>query len=135
MADLVKDHFRDDPWEWIRKLNEDEQVRILGYWELSKKRNVDVGPVAATTLSQLLNVVGKSAVLLDGLGFKSRTTFQDKIRVAKIVDLRNNVMHPVRPMVLGIEDVCTLREAIHGMIDLAGCIQMAQNKQRPPANS
>ena len=38
-----------EPWEWIRVLTESHQVGILGYWELSKRKGIDIGPIAATT--------------------------------------------------------------------------------------
>jgi hypothetical protein len=102
IAVLVGAHFQ-DPWDWVSSLSEEHQVRILGYWELTKRRGVDVGPIAAVTLSQLIQVLARSRTLLAALGFNSRNQFEDATGV--LAELRNQVMHPVRPMVLEQADV------------------------------
>ena len=106
-----------DAWAWIHGLNENHQVTILGYWELSKRRGVDVGPVAATTLSQLLQVTARSKALLALLGFASRNQFEDQ--TGRIPDLRNRVMHPVRPLVLDPEDIANVCQAVAAVRILA----------------
>lgn len=92
-----------EPWEWITLLAEEQQVRILGYWELAKRRNMDIGPIAATTLTNLLTIVGKSPGLRNLFGFRSRKEF-DKYS-GKLPEFRNRIMHPVRPVVLDQQDV------------------------------
>lgn len=116
LAALVERAFP-DAWTWIRSLNEGHQVAILGYWELSKRRGVDVGPIAATTLSQLIQATARSRDLLAQLGFDSRTQFEDQ--TGGIPDLRNSVMHPVRPLILGTEDVVAVRRAVSAVLTLA----------------
>ena len=32
-----------DPWTWLKHLEEEQQARVPGYWELSKRQGVDVG--------------------------------------------------------------------------------------------
>lgn len=107
VAALVR-HTFDDPWDWIKLLNEDYQVRVLGFWELARRRDVDIGPVAAVTLSNLVTIIGKSSVLRSRLGYKSRKRFEKS--TGKIPDLRNRIMHPVRPLILNKEDIEQLRE-------------------------
>ena len=99
----LAERFIPEPWEWITLLGEDQQVRILGYWELTKRRNVDIGPIAATTLTNLLTIVGKSPRLHTVFGFQSRKKF-DKY-AGKLPEFRNRIMHPVRPLVLDQRDV------------------------------
>jgi len=92
-----------DPWDWIRLLGEENQVRVLGYWELAKRRDVDVGPLATVTLTNLLQIVEKSNAMRSAFGYASRSKFgQDS---GKVPHFRNRIMHPVRPLVLGHEDV------------------------------
>jgi hypothetical protein len=109
LATLVKREFA-DPWDWIERLDERSQPQVLGYWELAKRKGVDVGPVAATTLSQLLGVVAKRKDLLQRLGFASRNAFEEE--TGSIPDTRNKVMHPVRPLVLNQEEVRKVRDAV-----------------------
>jgi len=92
-----------DPWEWLPLLTEEHQVRALGYWELSKKRNVNIGPLASLTLTQLLTIVAKYEALRVRLGFKRRREIDSEI--GPVPDFRNRIMHPVRPLILNAEDV------------------------------
>lgn len=72
LASLIQDRFSES-WQWIRTLGENHQVGILGYWELSRRKGVDVGPIAAATLAQLIQVVSRNKDLLSTLGFNSRS--------------------------------------------------------------
>lgn len=102
LAALVTKSF-DDPWDWMKLLREEHQVQVLGYWELARKRGVDVGPTASTTLAQLLTVAQKAPEIRLGLGYDSQTAFNNDF--GRIPRIRNCVMHPVRPLFLGKEDV------------------------------
>ncbi len=108
-ARLVQETFR-DPADWFGRLSEDSQARILGYWELAKRLGVDTGPVAGATLSELLRAIGGSQELLRGLGYPSRTRFEDAS--GRIPDVRNRVMHPVRPLITNVESCTRLREIL-----------------------
>ena len=126
LANVIDAHFP-DPWHWIQILGESHQVSVLGYWELSKKRGVDVGPIAATTLAQLLNVVARSKQLLQELGYKSRKEFDDNL--GHVPELRNCVMHPVRPLVLSTSDVTKVRNTVAAVIDLYRKVEAIQAKK------
>src|SRR5262249_18463014 len=115
LARLVEHEFA-DPWDWIRLVAEDHQAIVLGNWELAKRKGVDVGPIAATTLTNVLTIAAKSQHLRDLLGFKSRGQIDDA--VGGLPDVRNRVMHPVRPIVLGAADVDDLRSRLDRAIDL-----------------
>lgn len=112
-----------DPLEWIRTLSEDQQVGILDYWELSRQRGVDVGPVVVTTLTQLIRVVSRSKDMLTRLGFQSRKKFDSL--AGSIPDLRNAVMHPVRPLILEQDDVAGIRKIVLAVHELADRIRKA----------
>ena len=106
-----------DGWTWISMLNENSQAILLGYWALSRYRGIDIGPVAAATLSQLIHVIAKSESLLKRLRFASRKQFENE--TSRIPELRNRVMHPVRPLVLDAKDVGAIRRAISSVQTLA----------------
>ena len=92
-----------DPWKWLTRLNEDAQVRIIGYWELAKRQGIDVGPYVALTLTDLFRIVEREPELLSELGYKSKTSFSNA--TGPLVDLRNRIMHPIRPLVHTRSDV------------------------------
>lgn len=106
----------EEPWHWIQMLGEDHQVRILGSWDLTRRRGVDVGPTTAATLAQLLQVSARCRPLLDRLGYPSRKAFEDA--TGSLALLRNSVMHPVRPLVLGSADVTRAHRSLTHAIDL-----------------
>jgi hypothetical protein len=114
-ATLVQRTFA-DPWKWIALLNEEHQVRVVGFWELAKRRDVDVGPIAAVTLTNLLTIIAKSAELRSVLGYSSKSGFEKQ--VGRIPDFRNRTMHPVRPLVLRGEDLEQILNATLFLRDL-----------------
>src|SRR5262245_6443429 len=97
LAKLIRRSY-DDPWKWLELLSDDQQARIIGYWEVSKKRGVDNGPVAAAMLTELLKVAVKAEPLRQTLGYDSATAL--KKAIGRIPNLRNQIMHPVRPLIL-----------------------------------
>lgn len=110
------DHVVEDPWEWIRLLPEERQAVVLGHWELAKRRGVDIGPIAATTLTDLLVVAANSERLRGLLRYPSKA---QAVKVTgAIPNFRNSVMHPVRPMVLGTSGIETLQSLLDRVIDL-----------------
>ncbi|MGE5528746.1 MAG: hypothetical protein ACM3X6_06350 [Patescibacteria group bacterium] len=115
LAVLVGNRFQ-DPWTWVKTLGDEHQVRILGYWELTKRRGVDVGPITATTLAQLIQVIAKCKELAKELGYRSPSEFST--RTGCIPELRNCVMHPVRPLILDQHDVGRVNATVTAIIDL-----------------
>jgi CBS domain-containing protein len=115
VARLIEARFSDF-WEWLHKLGEEHQIRLLGYVEVTRRRGVDIGPIAACTLTQLLRVVGSFPDLRGRLGSESRTKWDGL--VGPIIDLRNRVMHPARPMVLGADDVKRIQAAARSLMEV-----------------
>lgn len=105
-----------NPWAWLEHLDEEQQARVLGYWELSRRQGVDVGPVAALTLAQLINVIAKHDDLSDRLGYRSRSNFSKA--TGRLARLRNRVMHPVRPLILAHADVGEVQRAVLVLAEL-----------------
>jgi len=120
LADLVRKSVSDH-LTWIKRLREDSQARILGYWELSKLKGVDTGPVAGATLSDLLNATAKLPGLSSRLGYKSRTAFDDA--VGGIPDVRNQVMHPVRPLVTDPQSCLRIKAVLEEVVRLTRRVQ------------
>lgn len=107
LASLVEESF-EDHWDWVSHLNEEKQARVIGYWELSKRRGVDVGPVGAATLTEMFTVIAKTETLRSLLGCPSRKSFDEA--VSRIPDLRNQIMHPVRPLITDAESIVKLKD-------------------------
>ena len=115
LARLIERRYT-DVWEWVQYLNEEAQVRVLGYWELTRRRDLDVGPIAATTLTHLLHVLASDKRLLTALGFNSKNQFENM--AGRIPRLRNSVMHPVRPLVLSPADAASVLATLLGAVEL-----------------
>ena len=101
-----------DPWDWIKLLNDDQKVQILGSWELQTRRNVEltnVGPLYSCNLSNLISLAEKNIELRNKLGYQNGKRADEELGC--IPDLRNRIMHPVRPLVLGNEDVKNLAKS------------------------
>jgi CBS domain-containing protein len=98
-----------DEWPWLAHLDEDAQARLLGGWELARRKGVDLSPTAGATLTQLLQVVVK----VEGLRNRLNVSYGSAREIARGISvLRNGVMHPVRPMVAGPWDVQRVRRAL-----------------------
>lgn len=116
LAELI-DRWFDDPWRWLPHAGEDAQVRLVGRWELEKREGVDTTPVTGCTLIEMINVIGKYDDLGKELGFTSQSQF--KKETGSIRDVRNKIMHPVRPLVLKQDDVFRCRNALTKAVNLS----------------
>jgi hypothetical protein len=108
-----------DPWNWIDKLSsEDDRARVVGYWELLKRRSIESDPLSLLTVIQLLGLAGKSTWIRERLGHKSRTSLEGS--VPGIAEFRNRVMHPVRPLISRAEDIKKFTGTIVGLETILG---------------
>lgn len=115
LAELIDRQFG-DPWSWLSLMNEDGQVRVVGRWELEKRNSVETSPIAGAMLTDMIQIASKSKVLRDSLGYSSASQFKDA--AGSIPVLRNQVMHPVRPLILAQEDVRTLQARLATIVGL-----------------
>jgi hypothetical protein len=114
-AELI-DRWFVDPWAWLSKISEDKLVSILGRWELQKRKGVDISPINGCMLTDLVNVIGSFEEIRAKLGFTSGSKFKDA--TGTFAELRNKIMHPVRPLVLSLEDIKRLRGTIVHIVQL-----------------
>ena len=91
----------------------------MGYWELAKRRDVDIGPLAAVTLSNLLTVVRTSRGILAELGFESERAFREC--TDSLPEFRNRMMHAVRPLVLD-------HDGVEKLYRVARVLEMLRNR-------
>jgi len=103
-------------------ISDHRQIQVIGSWELEKRNNVDTSPITAAMLTDLIGVVSKAEALRDALGFKSKRQF-DKVTNA-IPNLRNQIMHPVRPLILCQDDVTKLHSTLAAVLDLTDRVTM-----------
>lgn len=110
VAELVKATYP-SAWDWVLTLtSEDSRARIVGYWKLAEREDVDVGAEAGATLSELLRAVGRDDELRKALGYGSRKSFD--AATSSLHRVRNLIMHPVRPLVQSTQDCHQLAAAL-----------------------
>jgi hypothetical protein len=120
LADLVRREYPDDQGRFIDRLAEEDRDEIRSRYEDDRSADVESDLVAYLDFSQLLTGIGKDRTIRDFLGFKSRREW--KVATGAIVELRNDVMHPVRNLVLsrdGLHRVRELERRAHGLLELA----------------
>lgn len=115
LAALVDQYFPNAS-DWIRKCSERQQVQHFGQWRVASENGVETSPIVSCTLSDLITILTETPELVRAFGFQNKTRFKD--RYGSLSLLRNQVMHPVRPLILGLDDVIRLRERIGAAIEL-----------------
>lgn len=124
LAQFVNSYFSDDNI-WIKKLNETEQIRILGYREFSKINNIEINAIEATNLSNLINIIAKTEEAIQVLQYTSRKDFEKC--TGKIPKLRNSIMHVVRPLITKQNEISSLLETINFIDDLIQKLNKCNN--------
>jgi len=125
LASIIKS-FYPDSWKWFDKMNACTKDRILKYWEFVEKRNVEVGLIEACTISDLLNVIRKDNTLLKELSYVAGRKFDNV--VSDIRTLRNTIMHPVRPLVTGQDDIIAIKKTVENIIELTANLENLKDK-------
>jgi hypothetical protein len=117
LALILERRFSADPWDWLGMLPRNRQARLAGYWEVSKRERVDIGPFASADLGDLLVSLSKVDDLRAEFGFPREADLnQERDR---IVRLRNKVMHPVQPLVSTAEEIAEMLE-VAGLVSSLG---------------
>jgi len=95
--------------------------------EFAKSRGTDPHAVEAATLTELMKVVAKSKSLLKGLDDLKRKRYEHA--ASEIVNIRNVVMHPVRPLIRDQESVRKLAGALQTVDELQERVdELVRNK-------
>jgi hypothetical protein len=103
-----------EPWNWIDLLPATDRLKVVAAWEEAKKKNVDVGPIVTLFLPQLLDLICKTDALRQDLGFKTEGAMKPVNK--SIVDHRNAIMHPVKYLVLDLNDAKKLLSAVQAVM-------------------
>jgi predicted transcriptional regulator len=111
-------------FDCINNMSVDSRIRILRYWEFSKKRNIEISPLEACTLSDMLNIVYKNENLCNLLGYSSKNKFNE-IK-GSIPELRNSIMHPVRPLIAKPLDLEDLKKTLISIVELINKIEFVE---------
>lgn len=129
LARMITQRFGADPWGWVTMLHKDSRPGIVGHWEIARQKRVDTSATVGATLSQLLEVVGQDPELRSRLIEKpSRAAFDELTK--PIREVRNQVAHPVRPLVEQVEDLKRVRQAVAGLQQLVERLRAEQSADR-----
>ncbi len=96
--------------EILTKLGNKRQEEIKRLQIECRKTNVDVDLLEQLHLHDLLAIIEKHGRLREKLGFHSRSEYKRLVGAGGLIDLRNKIMHPVRPLV---EDTSESLNALH----------------------
>ena len=91
---------------WIEHLGEQAQIRVLDKMKFESRRNNSIDPIEYLDLSNLVRIIAKNQIIYTELGFDSRNRLEDEI--GGLVDLRHDIMHPVRTLVSDAESMGVL---------------------------
>jgi len=107
-----------EDWTWVRHLNEDMKARVLGNLALARQNDVepDTGAVAFATLGDLLMAIEKTPEVSSAMGPEFRRVCGTARHA--IGEIRNRVMHVVRPLVNCQKDVGELLRGVTTTLDL-----------------
>ncbi len=120
LARLIENAF-DDPWDWLKHVSDYDRVQLVGNWEVTKHNDVDLGPTHAASLLQLLKVIRADDALRRACGLSSKN--KAKQATEDLPDIRNAVMHPVRPLAMSPKDVGKILHALEAIDDIMNALK------------
>lgn len=97
LGQLIMDEFGDD-WGAIRLLSEGTQKRIKEFYDEEREEGVDLSPVMNATLSDLFHIATESNNVWRLMDFDQPNDLRPIAH--RVNDLRNTIMHPVRPLIV-----------------------------------
>ena len=101
LACLVTLKLPDD--KWIESLRDSVQIMILDKIQFESRRNNNIAPIEYVNFSDLVEIIEKNESLYSELSFNSQKEAHRGL--GGLVDLRHNIMHPVRALVSDIESM------------------------------
>ncbi|MCA9834844.1 MAG: hypothetical protein KC435_12910 [Thermomicrobiales bacterium] len=115
LGQLIMDEFGDD-WGAIRLLSEGNQKRVREFWEEERDEGVDLSPITTVTLSDLFHIAAESNRVWNLMGFAGPA--ESRTVAYQINDLRNVIMHPVRPLIVNRKDLMDLDAGLRAVESL-----------------
>lgn len=109
LGQLIMDEFGDD-WGAIRLLSEGTQKRIREFYEEERAEGIDLSPVTNATLSDLFHIAVESNNVWRLMEFNNPNELRPISH--RINDLRNTIMHPVRPLIVNERELKDLVSAV-----------------------
>lgn len=126
LGHLIMDEFGDD-WGAIRLLSDHTQRRIREFYDEERAEGIDLSPVTNATLSDLFHIATESNRVWSLMGFDSPNQLREVGH--RISDIRNRIMHPVRPLIVnerelteivaGVEDIETVTTTLMKLIGVS----------------
>ena len=113
LLNKIREEFEDK--EYLDLLSEDQKKKVRDGYNRSKKGNAEISMEQYLTTSGIVTITSRSK-LRDELGFSSRSEAEKLF--GPLVKLRNEIMHPYRPLVSSRGDVKRLSEKYAEMIEL-----------------
>lgn len=110
LATLIEEKLGGDGNLFLQHLGERDQISLLGQYHFLQRNGVEISLLAGATLTQLLKIAGKKDTICKTLGYEKKSIFEKE--TGSIPDLRNKVMHPVRPLIHKQEEVSKLMETV-----------------------
>lgn len=98
LAQFIRSGYAERPDVVLNLISGDAAERVRSRYDEDRRADVESDLIAYLDFSHLVAVVAKDSTLRDRLGGWSRTRWQDE--VGGLAELRNQVMHPVRNVVL-----------------------------------
>lgn len=109
LGQLIMDEFGDD-WGAIRLLSESTQRRIKEFYDEEREEGIDLSPVTNATLSDLFHIATESNNVWKLMGFDHPNELRPINH--RINDLRNTIMHPVRPLLVNERELQEIVAAV-----------------------
>lgn len=115
LGELLRSEINDGS-AFVEQYSDELRASSIGAWIKSVHDGVELHPVQRMYLSEMVKIISKDRDLRVQLGFSSRNDAEDYL--GGLMDLRNDVMHPVRSLVRSPEDVSQLDRRTKRLIDL-----------------
>ena len=112
LGQLIMDEFGDD-WGAIRLLSEGTQKRIKEFYDEERAEGIDLSPVTNATLSDLFHIATESNNVWKLMEFEHPNELRPINH--RINDLRNTIMHPVRPLIVNERE---LQDVVAAVLDV-----------------
>lgn len=114
---LVAEMFDNDLDRLLESVSGKRREYLEKELQVMEEGNADIDVVELLYLSDLISIIGKNEALRSPLGYTSRSAVKDDL--GGLNELRNDIMHPVRPMLEKVpEDLETLRDRVRRARDV-----------------